>query len=149
MEKKEIIIKETKVFEDLERIEETLQITKIKGDYKYQYFSRGEKIESQIIKGDFIKDIAFDVYEKTMSIGLRFDFVGGVDWDGLAEHYGVQLADAPIGYNVAAAEVPNPTLRDHRYYAQLEEHNKYIEINELGEHRLVSANDHCINPIFP
>lgn len=136
----------------LEIDSEYKRIIKEEGNYKYQILytksinsdNPSEELVDEIkIKGSYIKDTAFEFY----NYDLKFDFVDGVDWEGLAKYYGVEI-EGSIGYNNPHVHTAKPKMRDCNFYAQVVNQDKYIEINKIGEHQIIKSESKN-GPTFP
>jgi len=103
-----------------------------------------EILNTTEIKGNFINDLAFNFYERN----FEFDFVDGVDWKGLCEHYGVEI-EGSIGYDHPKAGKPSPKMRDYKFYGQVVGKDKYLVISKTGEHDLIDPKEAGHGVEFP
>lgn len=105
--------------------------------YVYRVFVNFEKVEEIRFESEFLNDCYFDFHNGK----LDRNFVEGINWDELAEHYNATIDDSGIGYDNPRRWTSKPQLRDYGYYAKIDGQEKYINVNGLGEHELVDEPD--------
>jgi len=107
--------------------------------------------EKTKIDGDFINDSAFDIFsEPGTSLQFKFDFVDGIEWAKLADHYEVELeAGASIGYDQPQAGKPNPSFGDHCFYHKLKNTDQLLYISKTGQHGIIAQVEAGLGLQFP
>ena len=77
------------------------------------------------------------------------DFVNGIEWGKLAEHYNIELAGGGIGWDNPARWTSNPNLCDYHYYCKTVNDDQYIVVDGEGDHELIDVKNADDSLQFP